>query len=64
MVNSLKYSVKLASKVIGAPTIEPPYCEISMGPLFSEKEGYTAECSVTFIKGATGVLFYMDEVAA
>lgn len=63
LVNSTKKSVKLASKVVGSDTLEAPYCEVSMGPLFSEKEGWTAEISVTIIKGATGKLFYMDKVS-
>jgi hypothetical protein len=64
LVNSDKLSVKLASKVVGADTLEAPYCEVSMGPLFAEKEGWTAEISVTIIKGASGNLFFMDKVAA
>lgn len=62
LVNSTKKSVKLASKVVGSDTFEAPYCEVSMGPLFSEKEGWTAEVSITVIKGATGKIFYMDKV--
>lgn len=64
MINSKKLSVKLASLVVGSDTLEAPYCEVSMGPLFSEKEGWTAEISVTLIKGATGKIFYMDKVAS
>jgi hypothetical protein len=64
LVNSTKYSVKLASKVVGADTLEAPYCEVSMGPLFAEKEGFTAEVAFTFLRGATGDLFYMDVVPA
>ena len=56
-VTSKKMSVKMSSKVVGSRTLEAPYCSVSLMPLFSEKEGWTAEIEFTILTGQTGYPF-------
>lgn len=65
LVTKEKYSVQFASKVVGSETFEAPKCSVSMKPVFSETEGWTAEFSFKIIKSKiTGVLFQFGTVAS
>ena len=65
LVTREKYSVQFASKVVGSETFEAPKCSVSMKPVFSETEGWTAEFSFKIIKSKiTGVLFQFGTVAS
>lgn len=64
LVNSKKFSVVMETKVVGSETFEAPLCSISMTPLISEKEGWTASVTIDILKGATGKLFKFGRVAA
>lgn len=62
-VTTGNYSVKFASKVVGSDTFEAPKCKIAAKPLFSEKEGWTVELTITVLKGQGGYFFNFGTVA-
>ena len=62
-VNTNKYSVLMASQVVGSDTFEAPVCTISGSPVFTEKEGWTVPLVITVLKGAAGYLFNFGKVA-
>lgn len=65
LVTREKWSVKFASRIPGSETFEAPKCSVSMKPVFSETEGWTADFSFKIIKSkATGVLFQFGTVPA
>ena len=57
LVNSSHYSFKIATKVTGSDTFLAPWCSVNMKPLFSEKEGWTAELNIAVLKGDAGYFF-------
>lgn len=63
-VTSAFYSVRFASKVVGSDTFEAPKCKIAAKPLFSEKEGWTVELTITVLKGTAGYFWNFGTVAA
>lgn len=58
------FSVKMASKVVGSDSLEAPKCTVSVKPVFSEKEGWSAEVEFTILKGTAAYLFNVGTVAA
>ena len=64
LVNYDKYSVKMASKVVGSDTLEAPECSISGTPVFTEKQGWTVALEITIKKGEAGYLFDFGVVPA
>lgn len=63
-IDSAYYSIKVASKVVGSETLEAPKCKIAAKPLFSEKEGWTVELTITVLKGLAGYFWNFGTVAA
>lgn len=63
-VTTDNYSVKFASKVVGSESFEAPKCKIAAKPLFSEKEGWTIELTITVLKGVAGYFWNFVTVAA
>lgn len=63
-VTSDAYSVKFASKVVGSETFEAPKCKIAAKPLFSEKEGWTVELTITVLKGLADYFWNFGTVSA
>jgi len=61
-VTTGNYSVKFASKVVGSETFEAPKCKITAKPLFSEKEGWTVELTITVLKGQGGYFWNFGTV--
>lgn len=57
LVTNRKWSTRFASQVVGSETFEAPYCSMSMKPVFSEKEGWSAEVEFKIIRGKAGYLF-------
>lgn len=64
LVNSDNWSVKFASKVVGSKTFEAPKCKIKATPVFSEKEGWSANLKITVLKGAAGYFYKHGTVSA
>lgn len=63
-VDSANYSIKMASKVVGSETLEAPKCKVAAKPLFSEKEGWTVELTITVLKGKAGYYWNFGTVTA
>lgn len=57
LVSNRKWSTRFASQVVGSETFEAPYCSMSMKPVFSEKEGWSAEVEFKLLRGQAGYLF-------
>lgn len=65
MTTSLKYSVKITPKVIGAETLEIPYCAVNMKPSYTEDSGWGQEVTFTILSpGANLPLFQIGQVTA
>lgn len=64
MVTSKKFSVQMATEVIGSDTFEAPKCSVSMALTFSEKEGWNGTMSFTMLKAKDNTLFGFGLVPA
>ena len=65
LINNEKFAIEFAAiKVPGSDTFRAPKCSIAMSPLYSSKEGWTAEIKITLIKGLSGKLFHFGKVPA
>lgn len=65
LINNDKFAIEFAAtKVPGSDTFRAPKCSISMSPLYSSKEGWTAEIKITLFKGLSGKLFSFGKVPA
>lgn len=62
LVNNDKWSVRLASKVVGSETLEIPVASIYCKPTIAEDKGWISECEVKMIMGETGALFHFGKV--
>ena len=63
LINSEKFAIEFAAiKVPGSDTFRAPKCSISMSPLYSSKEGWTANIKITLIRGLSGKLFTFGKV--
>lgn len=63
-LSNKKYASRLAAPdVMGSETIDAPYCNVSMGPLYSSDQGYTAEIEVTILRGPADYLFEFGTIA-
>lgn len=58
--NDKKYSIRIASKVVGSEALEAPECKISGLPQFSETEGWTVPLTISILKGEAG--YYCEYV--
>lgn len=52
MTTSIKYSVKIASKVVGSEVLEIPYCSVYMKSTYSEDAGFGQDVEFTVLRGA------------
>jgi hypothetical protein len=63
MSTSNKYSVKIASKVVGSETLLIPYCSVSMKPTYSEDSGFGQDIEFTILRPSVGApLFEIGQV--
>ena len=63
LTNTKKFAIQFAAvKVKGSDTFEAPKCTVQLSPIYSSKEGWKAEVSITIIKATTGVLFQFGKV--
>lgn len=60
--NDKKYSVRIASKVVGSEALEAPECKINGLPQFSETEGWTVPLVISILKGEAGYYYEYVEV--
>lgn len=62
--NDKKFSVRIASKVVGSEALEAPECKINGLPQFSETEGWTVPLVISILKGEAGYYYDYVEVTA
>lgn len=58
LISNSKWSFKFAAEQVpGSETFEAPLCAVSMTPAYASTQGWTADVSMTILKGDTGKLF-------
>lgn len=64
-VNSTKFAIRISTpKVPGSQTLEAPYCNVSMTPNYTEDKGWTANLTISILKGAADYFVDFGVVAA
>ena len=63
LISNSKWSFKFAAEQVpGSETFEAPLCAVTMSPAYASKKGWSAQVSLTVLKGNTGVLFDFGSV--
>lgn len=65
MVNNKKFAIRISTpRIPGSETLEAPYCGISMTPFYDEKKGWSANLSISILKGPAEYFYDWGSVPA
>lgn len=65
LIKNKKYSFKFANtEAVGSETFEAPVTKVYMKPSYDAKKGFSAQCTITLLKGEADYLFDFGVVAA
>ena len=64
LVNSTHFSIRMRSKIAGSETFLAPWCSVNMKPMYSEKEGWTADVNISILKGDADYFFEFGTATA